>query len=59
MYSNSSFFAGFGLMEATVVSNYNEYKIDEEILRINRYYNQSHCVTGRPIVNYCYCNDFL
>ncbi|XP_068218699.1 uncharacterized protein [Palaemon carinicauda] len=50
---------GGAMMEATVNYQNGEYGLAFDVSRINKFGNQSHCITHPQYKAYCYCKDML
>ncbi|XP_064098975.1 uncharacterized protein LOC135210099 isoform X2 [Macrobrachium nipponense] len=46
-------------MEASFRLYEGKFELSADILRINSYDNQSHCITDEYMKNYCFCNDLV
>ena len=46
-------------MEATVWRHNNTMELTADVSRINKYGNQSHCISDPFYARYCYCKDLL
>ncbi|XP_066973534.1 uncharacterized protein [Macrobrachium rosenbergii] len=50
---------GGAMMEATLKHYSGQYKLTSDVSRINKFGNQSHCITHPQYRAYCYCKDLL
>lgn len=54
-----SVFTGNANMEATVRQYEDNFELTADVSRINKYGNQSHCISDPFYARYCYCRDLL